>query len=373
MKKVLYIGDDVIAGTGMALVSRHIIEGIKDQCELYHMAINYTRSTGRTNLGYRLFPAISKMQGDFQGYFSIDQRLAEINPDIVIVHNDMDVVLSYYKGVPNIEFEGSKKLKDFPVLVYPALDTQKIPKEWEEFQYLGKGPFSNYGPTFLATCKWAADMIEDAGLSLHPARFMYEQTDSYIKRLDKLPELKMKWCGPDSVDRKVFLIVSRNDGRKNISGTLSFLNQMAQYFPNMHVILKYFGVHPGGVRDEQLPQLCSNLGGRVTVVNKLISPQEVNELYNICDYYVNLTKAEGWGHGPICASKLGKPSILTNLPISREILAGNFIAIDSISETMNSNKTIWLEPDLSKESAMKLAKLLTTDPYIHQIGEQARE
>jgi len=367
MKRVLYIGDDYLAGTGMGLVSEFILGGIKEQCEVFHMAINYSKGL-RPKTGFRTFTSVSKYPNDFQGYFSLGQKIATIRPDLVIAHNDIDVVMAYYYGVPEIEFEGCNPLKDVPLLVYPPLDTQVIPEEWKKLQEIGKGPFSEKGPTFLATCDWAATLLENAGFAMHPDRFMYEQNDKNIKPLNNIRELKKKWARDPEVD--VFLVVSRNDDRKNIRNTVLFLNQLKAYCPKMYVVLKLTGTGQGAIQEADVPKMCPHLKDRLTILSQRLSPNDMNELYNIADFYVNLSRAEGWGHGPVSASILGKPSILTQLPVTDEILNGKYLAIKG-KPFPRANGTEWVDPILDNDAALDLARSMASGD-LAKLAEDAK-
>lgn len=367
MKRVLYIGDDYLAGTGMGLVSEFILGGIKDQCEVFHMAINYSRGL-RPKTGFRTFTSVSKYPNDFQGYFSLGQKIATIRPDLIIAHNDIDVIMAYYYGVPEIEFEGCNPLKDVPLLVYPPLDTQVIPEEWKKLQEIGKGPFSEKGPTFLATCDWAATLLENAGFAMHPDRFMYEQNDKNIKPLNNIRELKKKWARDPDVD--VFLVVSRNDDRKNIGNTVLFLDQLKAYCPKMYVVLKLTGTGQGAIQEADVPKMCPHLKDRLTILSQRLSPNDMNELYNIADFYVNLSRAEGWGHGPVSASILGKPSILTKLPVTDEILDGKYLSIKG-NPFPRANGTRWIDPVLNNEVALDLARNMASGD-LNKLAESAK-
>jgi glycosyltransferase involved in cell wall biosynthesis len=109
------------------------------------------------------------------------------------------------------------------------------------------------------------------------------------------------------------------------------------------------------------------------------SRKQINALISLCDCFVSLHRAEGFGLGPAEAMCLGKPVILTNwsgnldymTPENCIPIAYNLVEIDSDYGPYKKGQ-VWAEPrlDLAAEAMRKLKE----DPiFAKQIGDKGRQ
>ena len=136
--------------------------------------------------------------------------------------------------------------------------------------------------------------------------------------------------------------------------------------------------------DYRVPLLQSvreEMAGRenVFIIDRIMNRAEVTSLIKVCDCFVSLHRAEGFGLGPAEAMSLAKPAIITNWSGSVDYMTpDNSIAIDyelvKLGQDYGPYKAHqhWAEPHL--DQASHWMKKLVADPSLGpRLGHQAQQ
>lgn len=141
-------------------------------------------------------------------------------------------------------------------------------------------------------------------------------------------------------NKKVIFINADSNERKNISAMLQGYKKATESRNDLHLILlTRVNSQVGHNYDDLLSQL--NLVGKVTMVNRGITKEEVRKLYAVSDLLINTSKSEGLGMSLLEAMAVGVPVIATNCTAMRELgdddrvrlLDAGFINIDVFGNT----------------------------------------
>ena len=133
---------------------------------------------------------------------------------------------------------------------------------------------------------------------------------------------------------------------------------------------------------ERLEALCA-ADPRIIIINRLLSYNEVLQLYATCDVFVSLHRSEGLGLGPLEAMRLGRPAIATgwsgNLSYMNQanacLVSYGFTEAggDGHYEPRFLGKVgFWAEPDIAEASSY-MVKLVESPELRINIGKRARE
>lgn len=117
----------------------------------------------------------------------------------------------------------------------------------------------------------------------------------------------------------------------------------------------------------------------ISVIDRLLTRDELTSLVDACDCYVSLHRSEGFGLGPAEAMSLGKPAIVTNWSGNVDYMTGdNCIAIDyklvPLEQDYGPYKAgqHWAEPAL--EQAAHWMKRLAGEPELgREIGLRGQQ
>jgi glycosyltransferase involved in cell wall biosynthesis len=183
-------------------------------------------------------------------------------------------------------------------------------------------------------------------------------------------------------DRYLFLAMFDTNSvlqRKNPLGVLrAFKTAFPQADNGVALVMKF---NNPDYRQPLLQSVREEIAGRedVFLIDRIMPRREVTSLIELCDCFVSLHRAEGFGLGPAEAMSLGKPAIVTNWSGSVDYMtADNSIAIDyalvKLGQDYGPYKAhqTWAEPDV--EQAGYWMKKLAHDPELGQrLGLRARE
>ena len=169
--------------------------------------------------------------------------------------------------------------------------------------------------------------------------------------------------------------------RKNPEGVLTAFNKLLEKRPyaKAHLVIKVNGVETNLKAFEQLRERVQELHGRVTLIERNMSSNEVKNLLRCSDCFVSLHRSEGYGFGIAEAMVLGKPVIATaysgNMDFMSEdtSLAVNYHLIPVLEgEYPHYEGQRWAEPDYEQAAAFMVK--LVDDPAIGRvIGKRARQ
>ena len=242
----------------------------------------------------------------------------------------------------------------------------ELPDEWlKEFEYVDEvwaasqfiaDAVSRKSPVPVVRMPPVVMLSDEAGLtrdqlSLPEDRYLFLamfDTNSVLQRKNPLGVLRAFKAAFEATDNRVGLVMKFNN-------------------PDYRVPLLQ------SVREE--------MAGRenVFIIDRIMNRAEVTSLIKVCDCFVSLHRAEGFGLGPAEAMSLAKPAIITNWSGSVDYMTpDNSIAIDyelvKLGQDYGPYKAHqhWAEPDL--DQASHWMKKLVADPSLGpRLGHQAQQ
>ena len=242
----------------------------------------------------------------------------------------------------------------------------ELPDEWlKEFEYVDEvwaasqfiaDAVSRKSPVPVVRMPPVVMLSDEAGLtrdqlSLPKDRYLFLamfDTNSVLQRKNPLGVLRAFKAAFEATDNRVGLVMKFNN-------------------PDYSVPLLQ------SVREE--------MAGRenVFIMDRIMNRAEVTSLIKVCDCFVSLHRAEGFGLGPAEAMSLAKPAIITNWSGSVDYMTpDNSIAIDyelvKLGQDYGPYKAHqhWAEPDL--DQASHWMKKLVADPSLGpRLGHQAQQ
>lgn len=167
--------------------------------------------------------------------------------------------------------------------------------------------------------------------------------------------------------------------RKNPWGVVhAFLNAFPDKKAPVILMIKVMNAKRGDPEWEKLNQLAAE-DSRIILLNKTMTKGELLALKNVCNSYVSLHRAEGFGLGPAEAMLLEKPVIVTNYSGSSDYAhEDNACVVDyrlipiGVNQYPFGEGKVWADPDL--EHAAWHMKNLFEHPEIGvELGLKARK
>ncbi|MCR5316880.1 MAG: glycosyltransferase family 4 protein [Treponema sp.] len=298
-KRTLYID---VTGTHFGEDKNGISRVVKKFCEIL----------GQTNVNYELVYTKA-----FKGFLSCDDdRLIQFSPDDVYLCLYLTLDTIYNKRhLTNMQRNGVKiyfMLYDLIPLHFPA--------------FYSHGFVSRFR-------KYVINMLSYTGIitdskAILDELLQYMQTTP-IENIN--PDLKLEyvWLGSDFSRNKnmakheqdkvqEFLMVSTVEPRKKYDQALSAFELL--WKKGMDVKLRIVG-RPGW-KDLKLFKTLNKhpeLNKKLFWYKSGISDKELSDLYNKCDAVIFASLAEGYGLAVVEAASCGKPLILRDIPVFREI------------------------------------------------------
>jgi glycosyltransferase involved in cell wall biosynthesis len=168
-------------------------------------------------------------------------------------------------------------------------------------------------------------------------------------------------------------------GRKNPFGLLQAFEKLLHEIKSeqIHLVLKIHGGDDGNLLNS-FELFKSKYGSNLTVIDAVLSEDQIRSLVVCCDCFVSLHRAEGFGRGIAEAMLLGKPVIATAWSGNMDFMnAENCFGVDYKLVPVEKDAypawegQSWAEPDI--EHASKLMQSLVKNPSNgYLIGNQAR-
>lgn len=173
--------------------------------------------------------------------------------------------------------------------------------------------------------------------------------------------------------------------RKNSMGVLEAFQRAFPNVPNARLLVKASGqptdgkIHP--IAKKILAE--SNKDSRITFVDRTMDYSEVMSLYQLCDVFVSLHRAEGLGLGPMEAMLMGKLVIATGYSGNTTYMTEQNSVLVEYSLVKPTNmawqfrrsfagaRAVWAEPNM--ESAISALRYAFTSPDLRsKLGSRAR-
>jgi glycosyltransferase involved in cell wall biosynthesis len=353
MSKVLWLGD---AGchTGFARVTHAIGERLVRDFghEVHVVAVNYDGGyPWDTNL--KLYVPTTKVARDIYGQSRFVELLAHVEPDVVVMLNDPNIVLDLL--LRNKYDAQNILLRYRPLLTYLPIDGHNHPPSWFKVLHKVSRPLamSQHG---------AREMTIDGDGEPKVPPVIYHGVDhDRFFPVDQKHPLKLsngtvikskadakRAFGWDPDDFHV-LRVDKNSGRKDYPATWKALVPFMHRHANVRVHL-----HCQGSGLEHGLDIMSMLSRDEKTKDRFSLPRDLNTfhgwpeedlvgLYNAADVFISTSRGEGFGLTIAEALACGVPVIAQNVSAIPEVVGSGGILIDPVREvTVPSGKDQWL-------------------------------
>lgn len=371
-RRVLWIGD---AGchTGFGRVTHSIGDRLVSTFghSVDVLAINHRGDPWDTPM--RLWPANLRSSMDVYGKSRIVELISKVDPEVVIILHDPEVVFSYF--FRNKQDPTNALLSYAPILTYMPIDGIGNPPIWESI-----GKFS----TRVAMTTFGQSQMPGSELVFHgvdPDLYHPVSKDRpYILSDGTRIESKADAKRALGYDPNGFFVlrVDRNSTRKNYPDTWRALVPLMKKYSDIEA---HFHCMPKGDGFE-FPNI---LAREQSVADRFHFPAEETHntfmgwpdthlavLYNAADVFVSTSWAEGFGLTIAEAMACGVPVVAQNCSAITEVVGPGGILIDPVRPiTVPTGQDQWL-PDVDAFTAA-IERLYHSKGARRDLGRAARK
>ena len=255
------------------------------------------------------------LAGDRYGRAQLGPLLREVDPDVVLIHND-----AWHHALHRKALAEHARAR---VVAY-------CPVDWRE---LAPGAVRSLAEAdrVVAYTRFGARVLArgfaDQGLAPPPVDVIGHGVDTGTFRRVERRAARARLFGdrPDLRDAFVVLNANRNTGRKRIDLTLRGFAEFVAGRPNVYLYLHM------GMRDRgcDVLGLAGELGiaGRLLTTTRerrhpIVCDEHLNDVYNACDVGLNTCEAEGWGLVAFEHAATGAPQVVPDGSACTEHWAG---------------------------------------------------
>lgn len=319
MVRILFYATSPNQGTGYSTVGNQISNYLaeKDDIEFYYFSIhNFKHQKVSRYISNKInFIDVNKDQKESEfGYDIFYDCLIDIEPDIIVIYNDI-IVTCGLLNVINTKFRGKSKVVSYLDLVYPDETYKKIDFIKNSVDHVIF--FSDYW------YKWGLDF----GFDKERISIMYHG----LKKLKKIDKIQSREKINMPVDGFVLLNSNRNSERKaldiTISGFLKFYKMVRDNGYDNNKLYLYLNCSLTSVCGfdiiDIIDMFCKkeNLDSNIIKNTNIlifqtkidISDETLEYLYNACDVGVNSCTGEGFGLCNMEHASLGKAQVISNV------------------------------------------------------------
>lgn len=387
MVKVLWIAD---AGshTGFARVTHSIGERlVRDYgYDIHVLAINYDGGDPwPTNL--KLHVPTTKQSNDIYGQTRFVELLAKIEPDVVVMLNDPNIVLDL---MLRNKYDPDRILLRYrPILAYVPIDAHNHPPSWavalhKTTKLIAMSQHGAREMTANVVRKQGEEPVEmvppvvyhgvDTNV-FHPASLAHPVALSNGKTIHSKREAKEAF-GWDK-DDFIVIRVDKNSGRKDYPASWKALVPFMRDHANVRVHLHCQGSGlEHGLDIESMLSRDPETHSRFSMARNIDSFMGWDEadlvgLYNAADVFLTTSRGEGFGLTIAESLACGTPVIAQNVSAIPEVVGPGGILIDPAREvTVPSGKDQWLA-DIPAFTAA-LERLYQSSGARKKLGEAGR-
>ena len=359
--KVLVLSDHALSTSGVGTQSRHLIEGLlkKNKWTFRQFGAALKHADYRTVIVNDDF--IIKPIDGFGNQELIRVTLATEKPDILFIFTDPRLFIWLFEMEDEIH-------QVCPIVWWHVWDNYPYP-EFNDVLYQS---------TDLINCH--SHMTYELLKSKYPDKVNFIPhaipKEVFHPLKEEIKNQKTKLLGPERKDHFVGVWINRNAKRKRPSDVLwswkIFLDNLQKEKGHKNATL-IMHTEP---TDNEGPNLFKvsemlNIQNNVFFSRERIGFNEMNILYNISDFCLNISYAEGFGLGtlesmmtgtPIIASKTGG---LTRQVVNHRDGTENGVALDIVSQTLVGSQNVpYIYEDYSsvEDAAKGMMKLYNMTP-----------
>jgi len=356
-KKVLIVTNGMRKTFGYCTVTSNIYKLIKEKFDIafFYLAGDEKPLENVTTYTAKSFKELGE---------TFASAVREFTPDVVITIGD----------IWNFNFICEvKKTLAFNWLAYIAVEGEHFPKKIKlnNNQVLNIDEIMNYIDTIITYSEFGKTELEKSGYDVHD--FIYHGVDTSIFKPYKLNQKELKKHYFDFDENPfMFLCVADNQPRKRFDVLLRawkiYQDEFATPLTPAFLTLITQAVKFGGIN---IPEICEryNITETVRVHTNYVHgsgiyQNELVTLYNLADFFVLASSAEGFGLPYIESLACGTPIIYTQYATPKEIIdidngavkSQDYVALPLKPETF---MPIWdLSYNFAELDPRKLAKLL---------------
>lgn len=258
--------------------------------------------------------------------------------DILWMMNDIPVISPMMNHVDDLRMKKEKEGRTpFKVLYYTPIDSYPMASQFKALKNIEQIiTYTKYGKNAMDECFKEVLVEPKANIDIIP-HGMDTQT---FKPLSNKNELRVKYKLP--TDAFIFGNINKNQPRKDLGTTLlAFAKLKNQNVKEKYALyLHCYHSDPTGIN---LYTACQRLGLEVgkdvyfptdnKYMNAEYTQEDMNELYNCLDVFVNTTMSEGWGLSVTEAMSVGLPIVCPLHTSLREITNDGKLTYSDIKVT----------------------------------------
>lgn len=314
MPKLLFCGDATSA-TGFARVTHGLLDNLSPDWDIHVLGINYFGDPH--TYPYKIYPAV--VGGDVWGFGRVAEIYRRVNPDIVVILNDIWVALRLAEQLQDI---------DAPIVLYCPIDADNFCLELKGIERYKLITYTHYG----------VDVLRRSGITQKIDILPHGVNTDVFFPIDRQKARSVgKNIGEDDF---IVLNANRNQPRKRIDLTIQGFCQFAADKPNAKLYL-HMGKKDLGWDIESLFTLeARRYGfdpkGRLITSGELdiggggVPSSILNIIYNCADVHINTSEGEGWGLTSHEGAACGVPQIVPDHSACAELFESQaiFVPID---------------------------------------------
>ena len=303
--KVCLVSTSMNQSTGYSKVSYNMLRELKDTVEVFHYSTQSSKTGFRPPLDIAVKDHAFGEDNEY-GFEGLREYVEENKIDIVVIYNDIAVTLSYLKvwSPPRLWVYLDTVCHGIP----PQL--LKMLEERAERIYL----FNSY---WKQVYDFASARVLEHGVDTDIFKPLPKENNDKLRAKLNIP-----------TDATIFFNCNRNSRRKRLDLTISAFVQYCKRNPSVNAYLLmmvnsngYYNI--GNVLYNEIRKHkydCSKKVMTIQTDKQLFTDVNINEFYNIADYGLNTSTGEGYGLTAVEHLAVGKPQILTHLPVYDVIL-----------------------------------------------------
>lgn len=380
MAKVLWLSD---AGctTGFGRVTHSIAERLVDDYghDISVLATNYqgdpyesvTKPGQQTQL--RLYRPTLYRGDDLYGQSRIVELLGKLEPDVVVMYNDANIILQHLFDNP---YDSNRfLLQARPILTYVPVDGINLPPLWP-------GMLTKV-TNVVAMSKFGQEQYPGSKMVWHgvdPETFYPVSERPIVLPNGEKLRTKRDCKKAFGFDKDAFVIgrVDSNSGRKDYAASWRALVPVLRRHKNVQVHFHCDETKPGhGVNLKVLRTREPDVMNRVFFPGQRggyvgWSDVEMVALYNAFDLFMTTSRGEGFGLTSLEAIACGVPVVAQNVSATPEVVGPGGVLVEPRGLlTVPNGEDYWL-PD-PEAFADAIEKLYSSAGARRSLGEAGRE
>lgn len=313
MPRVLWLGD-AGAHTGFAKVTEEIGNRlVRDYGNDVHcLAVNWRGDYWPTAMKFYLPTALDP--SDLYGRSRYVELLGKIEPDVVVIINDPDVIIRHLIDNP---WDTERMLLQYrPLLAYLPVDGYNNPPAWEALRGVVKR---------VAMTKFGQAAMADSEL-------VYHGVDTVGYKPTSKKEAKRK-VGFDP-DRFLILRVDKNSIRKNYADSWRALRPLLRKYSDIDVHFHCLPNEPrDGINIRAFISRDEDIRDRVSFSRDLggftgWEDSQMADLYSAADLFISTSMGEGFGLTIAEALACGTPVVAQNCSAITEVVGPGGVLIE---------------------------------------------